>query len=82
MLTYSLFGRFIHAAGYTNKYPEYDDFEDEIWQKSYIKFPVYIGLTLGLCFMCLIRDINKLNFSLYWSRSRNLFSHCCPCSMS
>ena len=39
-LTYSLFGRFIHAAGYTNKYPDYDDFDDEIWQKAYIKFPV------------------------------------------
>ena len=64
-LTYSLFGRFIHAAGYTNKYPDYDDFDDEIWQKAYIKFPVYIGLTLGLCFMCLIKDINKLNFASY-----------------
>ena len=81
-LTYSLFGRFIHATDFTKKYPDYDDFDEEIWQKAYIKFPVYIGLTLGLCFMCLIRDINKLNFSLYWSRSRNLFSHCCPCSMS
>ena len=64
-LTYSLFGRFIHAAGYTNKYPDYDDFDKEIWTKAYIKFPVYIGLTLGLCFMCLIKDIDKLNFSAY-----------------
>ena len=29
-LTYSLFGRFVHAAGYTKKYPLYDDFDDEI----------------------------------------------------
>ena len=64
-LTYSLFGRFVHAAGYTKKYPLYDDFDDEIWTKPYIKFPVYIGLTLGLCFMCLIKDMDKLNFSAY-----------------
>ena len=64
-LTYSLFGRFIHAAGFTTKYPNYDDFDKEIWTKAYIKFPVYIGLTLGLCFMCLIKDMNKLNFSAY-----------------
>ena len=64
-LTYSLFGRFIHAVGYTKKYPEYDDFDKDIWTKAYIKFPVYIGLTLGLCFMCLIKDMNKLNFSAY-----------------
>ena len=29
-LIYSLFGRFVHAAGYTKKYPLYDDFGDEI----------------------------------------------------
>ena len=64
-LTYSLFGHFVHAAGYTKKYPLYDDFDDEIWIKPYIKFQVYIGLTLGLCFMYLIKDMDKLNFSEY-----------------
>ena len=64
-LTYSLFGHFVHAAGYTKKYPLYDDFDDEIQIKPYIKFPVYIGLTLGLCFMCLIKNMDKLNFSEY-----------------
>ena len=64
-LTYSLFGRFIYATNYTEKYPDYEDFDEEVWQKAYIKFPVYVGITLGLCFMCLIRDINKLDFSSY-----------------
>ena len=64
-LTYSLLGRFVQAAGYNKKYPDYKDFENEIWVKAYIKFPVYIGLTLGLCFMCLIKDMDKLNFSAY-----------------
>ena len=64
-LTYSLFGRFIYSAGFTKKYPDYDEFEDEKWTKPYIKFPVYVGLTLGLCFMCLIKDMDKLNFSAY-----------------
>ena len=64
-LTYSLLGRFVQAAVYPNKYQDYEEFDDDVWQKPYIKFPVYVVLTLGLCFMCLIRDINKLNFSSY-----------------
>ena len=64
-LTYTLFGRFVYSAGYISKYSDYEDFDDEIWQKTYIKLPFYIGVTLGLSFMCLIRDINKLNFSSY-----------------
>ena len=64
-LIYSLFGRFIYSSGFTKKYSDYENFEDEIWQKAYVKFPVYVGLTLGLCFMCLIRDMDKLNFSAY-----------------
>ena len=33
--------------------------------KAYAKFPVYIGIALGLSLMCLIKDMNKLNFSAY-----------------
>ena len=64
-LIYSLFGRFIYSSGFTKKYSDYENFEDEIWQKAYVKFPVYVGLTLGLCFMYLIRDMDKLKFSAY-----------------
>ena len=38
---------------------------EEIWGKPYIKFPVYIRITLGLSLICLIKDMNKLNFSAY-----------------
>ncbi len=31
---------------------------EEIWGKPYIKFPVYIGITLGLSLMCLIKNMN------------------------
>ena len=46
-------------------YEHYDNFNEEIWGKPYIKFPVYIGIALGLSLMCLIKDMNKLNFSAY-----------------
>ena len=65
VMIYSLLGRFIHAVGYTSDYPDFDNFSEEIWSRAYIKFPVYIGFTIGLSFMCLIKDINKLNFSAY-----------------
>ena len=46
-LIYALLGRFIHSAGYTNKYEDYNIFDKEIWGKPYIKYPVYVGLALG-----------------------------------
>ena len=64
-LIYPLFGRFIQSAFYKDKYLTYDDFADAKWEKAYIKFPFFIGLTFLLCLLCLIRDINKLNFSAY-----------------
>lgn len=76
VLTYSLLGRFIQAVGYINKYQDYDEFNDEIWSKPYIKFPVYIGLTIGLGFMCLIKDMNKLNFSSYIGVLAVIYSLC------
>jgi amino acid permease len=64
-LIFPLFGRFIQSAFYKDKYPTYDDFADAKWGKAYIKFPFFIGLTFLLCLLCLIKDINKLNFSAY-----------------
>ena len=75
-LTFALLGRFIQAAGFTDKYPEYEEFENKIWNKPYIKFPVYVGLTLGLFFMCLIKDMNKLNFSSYIGVLAVIYSLC------
>jgi len=64
-LIFSLFGRFIHSAGFTNDYPDYSDFFDKRWGKAYIKYPFYAGVGFCLSLMCLIKDINKLNFSAY-----------------
>ena len=41
-LIYAIFGRFIHNAGYIDKYGNYEKFNEEILGKPYIKFPVYI----------------------------------------
>ena len=64
-LIYSLFGRFILSVGYTKDYAEYSDFLDKRWGKAYIKYPFYAGVGFCLSLMCLIKDINKLNFSAY-----------------
>ena len=64
-LIYPLFGRFIQSAFYRNKYKDYDEFEDEKWGKMYIKVPFFVCLALVVATICLIRDINKLNFSAY-----------------
>ena len=64
-LIFPLFGRFIQSAFYKDTYLTYDDFADAKWGKAYIKFPFFIGLTFLLCLLCLIKDINKLNFSAY-----------------
>ena len=64
-LLFPLFGRFIQSIGYNNKYETYDEFEDAKWGKLYIKIPFYIGVSLAISLMCLIDDINKLNFSSY-----------------
>ena len=64
-LIFPLFGRFIQSGIYRNKYRDYDHFFDEKWGKAYIKFPFFICLAFVLSLICLIKDINKLNFSAY-----------------
>ena len=64
-LIFPLFGRFIQSAFYKDDYRDYDDFYDAKWGKAYIKLPFFVALAVLLSFICLIRDINKLNFSAY-----------------
>ena len=64
-LIYPLFGRFIQSAFYRNDYADYDAFKDAKWGKAYIKYPFFFGLAFLLSLICLIRDINKLNFTAY-----------------
>jgi amino acid permease len=64
-LIFPLFGRFIQSAFYKDKYPNFEAFEDAKWGKAYIKFPFFVGMAFLLSLLCLIKDINKLNFSAY-----------------
>ena len=66
-LLFPIFGRFIQSVAYNNEYATYSDFSDAKWGKLYIKIPFYIGAALAISLMCLIDDINKLNFSSYIS---------------
>ena len=64
-LIYPLFGRFVQSAFYRTKYKNYEDFEDAKWDKMYIKVPFFVGLALIIGTLCLIKDINKLDFASY-----------------
>ena len=62
-LIFPLFGRFVQSGFYRNKYKDYDQFYDEKWGKAYIKYPFFAGLSIIIALLCLIKDINRLNFS-------------------
>ena len=64
-LIYPLFGRFIFSIAYKEKYDDYEDFQKKKWGKTHLKFPIFAGIAILLSFECLIKDINKLNFSAY-----------------
>ena len=64
-LIFPLFGRFIQSIAYNGKYDSYDDFSDKKWGKLYIKVIFYVIVSFAISMMCLIDDINKLNFSSY-----------------
>ena len=64
-LMFPLFGRFVQHVGYRTKYQTYDEFAKAIWNKSYVKISLFIIIAFLQSLVCLIRDINKLNFSAY-----------------
>ena len=73
-LIFPLFGRFVQSIAYNNEYETYTEFADKKWGKLFIKIPFYIGCALAISLMCLIDDINKLNFSSYVSVGANLYT--------
>jgi amino acid permease len=64
-LIFPLFGRFVQSAFYRNDYTDFDAFKKAKWGKAYIKYPFFLGVAFILSLMCLIKDINKLNFTSY-----------------
>ena len=64
-LVYSTLGRFIQSAFYKDDYSSYEAFEDDKWDKLYIKLPIFIGLSVIVGLLCLITKIAKLDFASY-----------------
>ena len=64
-LIYSLFGRFIHSVKYRNKYNDFEDFQESVWGKPFVKFPFYIGIAFLLSLICLNKDIKKLQYTSF-----------------
>ena len=73
-LLYPLFGRFIQSAFYNSDYVDYDDFFDKKWGQNYIKYPFFLGMACVLSFICLIKDINKLNFTAFIGVCANIYT--------
>ena len=73
-LLYPLFGRFIQSAFYYKDYIDYDEFFDKKWGQNYIKYPFFLGLACILSFICLIKDINKLNFTAFIGVCSNIYA--------
>ena len=42
--------------------------------KLYLKFPFFVGLSFILALICLIKDINKLNFTAYIGVAANIYT--------
>ena len=64
-LVFILSGRFVQSIFYPNKYNTYEEFEQNQWGKTFIKFPFFVAITFFVGIICLKRDIKKLNFLTY-----------------
>jgi len=64
-LIYALIGRFICSIWYKEKYPMFDDFKKEKWNKAQYKFPIIFGYCFILYFVSLLKNMEKLNFAGY-----------------
>lgn len=65
VLIYQLIGRFIYSVFYNTQYSDFTLFENDIWHKAYLQYPITFGYCLLIFFLCLIKDIAKLNFAGY-----------------
>ena len=64
-LVYSTFGRFMQSAFYRDEYQTYESFEDDKWNKLYIKLPIFAGFSVIVSLICLITKIAKLDFASF-----------------
>lgn len=64
-LIFSLIGRFIHGTWYYDQYETFDDYKDAIWYKAQYRWSITFGYSIVLFFVCLIKDMSKLNFAGY-----------------
>ncbi|MCQ2817677.1 MAG: amino acid transporter [archaeon] len=58
-------GRFIEVIFKNGEYETWDEFKDDFFYKSYVKFPIIIVLMALLFPMAVLRNLSKLNFTGY-----------------
>jgi amino acid permease len=67
VIVYSLVGRsYFELFGDKEKYADFDFFQKEVWDLSYIKFPIIFGLTIAISPACLLKDMGKMRFVSYF----------------
>ena len=62
-LLFPLFGRFLMSGAFRENYESYEQFELKAWGLFYIKYPFYVGISIFIFFMCIIKGFNNLKFS-------------------
>lgn len=64
VIIYSLVGRtYFELFEDTNNYKNFEEYEDDVWDRAYLKYPIMFG-TAGLIFpVCLLKDISKMRFA-------------------
>ena len=64
VIIYSLVGRTIFELFEDReKYENFDKYEEEVWDKAFLKFPIMFGTTLVIFPVCLLKDISKMRFA-------------------
>ena len=65
IIVYSVLGRFCESIVFHGEYASYAEFSEEIWDAPKYKWPIILGIGVILSFICLMRDMKKLNFASY-----------------
>ena len=63
VVIYSLIGRTIYEFfGDKELYPDFDTYEQKVWDAPYLKFPIMYGIVIMISPICLLKDIGKMRF--------------------
>lgn len=64
VIIYSLVGRtWYELIEGTDEYKNFEDYEDNVWNKPILKYPIMFGTSALIFPVCLLKDISKMRFA-------------------